>query len=388
MIEITDKRLCTACGACRSVCPQDAITLIQDEDGFRYPRVDLSRCVDCGLCEKVCHMLHPQTGHEPFKGAVFAACLRDRDGLAEVSSGGAAWALTQEMIRQGGVVYGAVQRGLFDTRHVRAENLEEAEAFRRSKYQESDMGTIYTEVKADLDAGRKVLFTGTGCQIGGLYGFLGKKPAGLVTCDVVCHGIPSLRIFKEYIGALERAEGEKAVGIVYRDKSRGWKANQIAIRFQDGRTVKEWHGSHPYHACYLAGLISRPSCEGCRYQSLSRVSDITLADFWKYRGKLLAENEDRGISLVVCSSEAGRALFDAALPLLHAEEVPLEDAVNSSRHLTQPARFHPRRKEFLAATRIIGFMRTYRMYTAARKMAAFARRCRVAVRKVLKRGAA
>jgi len=384
VIEILDKKYCTACGACSSICPHDAIALVLDEEGFRYPEIDMKLCVDCGLCERVCHILHPPSAHAPFRGTVFAACLKDRDALAEVSSGGAAWALTRETIRQGAVVYGAVQAGLFDTRHERAEDLKQAEAFRRSKYQESDMGTIYRQVKADLDAGRNVLFTGTGCQIGGLYGFLGERSAGLITCDMVCHGIPSLHIFKEYIRALESAERGKAVRIVYRDKSRGWKYNQIAIYFEDGRAIKEWCGSHAYHSSYLAGLISRPCCEGCRYQSLNRISDITLADFWKYQGKLCAENEEYGISLVVGSTEAGRELFGSTLSLMEAEEVPVEQAVNSCRHLTKPAPFHPWRKGFFAASRIVGFMTSYRMYDTSRKIATFLRRCKAKARSILK----
>lgn len=380
MIEILDKKLCTACGACTSICPHDAITLVLDEEGFRYPEVDMAACVDCGLCEKVCHMLQPSAAQAPFNGTVFAACLKDRDALAEVSSGGAAWALTLEMIRQGGVVYGAVQAGLFDTRHERAEDLKQAEAFRRSKYQESDMGTTCRRVKADLDAGRNVLFTGTGCQIGGLYGFLGERPASLTTCDMVCHSIPSLRMFKEYIRSLERRERGKAVRIVYRDKSLGWKYNQIAIYLEDGRAIKEWCGSHAYHSSYLAGLISRPCCEGCRYQSLNRISDITLADFWKYEGMLFAKNGQSGISLVLCSKEAGQELFGSVLSLIESEEVPLEQAVDSCRHLTIPAPFHPWRKAFFATSRIVGFMTTYRVY----RIALFLRRCREKARRVLR----
>ena len=384
MIEISDKRLCTGCGACASICPHDAIALVLDEEGFWYPEVDRALCVDCALCEKVCHMLTPQTDDPSFTGKVFAACLKDRDVLAEVSSGGAAWALTQETIRHGGVVYGAVQTGLFDTRHERAEDLKQAEAFRRSKYQESDMGTIYRRVKDDLDTGRNVLFTGTGCQIGGLYGFLGERPASLITCDMVCHSIPSLRLFKEYIRALESAERGKAIRIVYRDKSRGWKYNQIAIYFEDGRAIKEWCGSHAYHSSYLTGLISRPCCEGCRYQSLNRISDITLADFWKYQGKLCAENEEYGISLVVCSTEAGRELFGSTLSIMEVEEVSVDQAVNSCRHLTKPAPFHPLRNEFFAVSRIVGFMTSYRTYEISRRITAFLRRCKGKVHRSVK----
>lgn len=374
MIVITDKSLCTGCGACASICPQDAIALVLDREGFRYPKVDLSRCVDCGLCEKVCHMLHPAILPHPFRGTVFAACLKDRESMLEVSSGGAAWALAQAVIRQGGVVYGAVQTGLFDTRHARAQTLKEAEAFRGSKYQESDMGTVFRQVQSDLDAGINVLFTGTGCQIGGLYEFLGKRPASLITCDIVCHSIPSLRMFKEYISALERTTQGKAVRIDYRDKSRGWRYNQIAIYLEDGRSIKEWCGSHAYHSSYLSGLISRPSCEGCRYQRLNRISDITLADFWKYWGKLCTENEKYGISLVVCSTKAGLSLLDSASSLLDVDPVPLEDAISSCRHLTRPAPVHPRRNSFFLASRVFGFMASHRAMKIGKNFATSPRR--------------
>lgn len=380
MLKITDKKLCTACGACTSICPEDAITLVLDSEGFRYPKVDMKLCVECGLCESVCHMRCQRSAPQTFGATVFAACLKDKDALAEVSSGGAAWALTQEMIHQEGVVYGAVQSGIFVTRHVRAESLEEAQLLRRSKYQESDMGTIYRQVKDDLDSDRNVLFTGLGCQIAGLYAFLDKRPAGLFTCDVVCHSIPSLSMFKEYIRTLEKEKRGKVVRIVYRDKSLGWKKNQIALYFEDGQVIKEWSGSHAYHSSYLAGLISRPSCEGCRYQTLPRISDITLADFWQYQGKLYPENAEHGISLVVCSTEVGKGFFNSTLSLLDTEQVPLEMAVKSCRHLTKPAPAGPHRNKFLATSSIFGFMTTYRLYEKSKRIMNFLRRCKGKIR--------
>ena len=321
-------------------------------------------------------MCSSRSAPQSTKTVVYATCLKDKDTLAEVSSGGAAWALTQEMIRRKGVVYGAVQRSIFDTRHERAESLEEAQLFRRSKYQESDMGTIYRQVKDDLDSGRNVLFTGVGCQIGGLYAFLKKRPAGLITCDMVCHSIPSLSMFKEYIRTVEKEKQRKVTGIVYRDKSLGWKRNQIAIYFEDGQVTKEWSGSHPYHSCYLSGLISRPCCEGCRYQTLHRISDITLADFWRYQGTLYPENAEHGISLVLCSTEAGEGLLNAARSLLDAEQVSTEMAIESSAHLTKPAPVHPHRNDFFKISSTFGFMTTYRLYDKSKRIMKFLRRCK------------
>jgi len=380
LLKIIDKKLCTACGACVSICPEDAITLVLDSEGFRYPKVDINFCVNCGRCERVCHMRYQQIATHSFGIAVFAACLKDKDSLVEVSSGGAAWALTQEMIHQGGVVYGAVQSSVFDTRHFRAERLEEAQLFRRSKYQESDMGIIYRKVKTDLDSGRNVLFTGTGCQIGGLYAFLGKRPAGLITCDMVCHSIPSLRMFKEYIHTFEKEKQGKVARIVYRDKSLGWKKNQIAIYFEDGRVLRELSGSQAYHSCYLAGLISRPSCNECRYQILSRISDITLADFWQYQGVLYPEKAEYGISLVVCSSEEGKLFFNSTQLLLDTEQVSIKMAVNSSKHLTKPAPVHPMRNQFFMVSRIVGFMTAYDLYRGNNKIMNILRRCKEKIR--------
>ncbi|BBO80266.1 hypothetical protein DSCO28_08320 [Desulfosarcina ovata subsp. sediminis] len=273
-----------------------------------------------------------------------------------------------------------MQSGIFETRHVRTEGLEDAKPLRRSKYQESDMGTIYRQVKADLDSGRNVLFTGIGCQIAGLYAFLNKRPASLITCDMVCHSIPSLRMFKEYIHALEKEKRGKVVSIVYRDKSLGWKKNQIAIYFEDGRVIKEWSGSHAYHSSYTAGLISRPSCKECRYQTLPRISDITLADFWHYQGKLHAENAEHGISLVVCSTEVGKKFFNLTRSLLDTEQVPIEMAVKSCTHLTKPAPSQPHRNKFFAASSIFGFMTAYRFYEKSKRIMNLLRRCKGKIR--------
>lgn len=361
------------------MCPCDAIDLTLDIEGFRYPRIDKARCTNCGLCEKACHMLQPLSVRDVFEGIVYAACMKERRMLTEVSSGGAAWELAQEIIRQGGVVYGAKQESLFHTTHERAEDLKQAEAFRRSKYQESNMGKIFRRVRADVDAGRPVLFTGTGCQVAGLYAFLGERPSCLTTCDMVCHSIPSLAIFKAYIASFERKQRGKARNIVYRDKSLGWKRNQIAIYFEDGRVFKQLSDANAYHSSYLDGLISRPSCEDCRYQALNRVSDITVADFWKYDGELCRSNagyEDSGISLVVCTTARGRALFAAVCPRMEFEEVPVEQAIASSNHLTSAAPFNSLRSIFFASCRVIGFRTSHMIYIRIMRLMKFLRKCK------------
>ena len=366
--ELADPSRCTGCGACVDACAAGAIAFVEDAEGFMRPQVDAVRCRGCGRCSQACpalcadHAL-PSASREEAP-SFFAARLRDPTLLDLVSSGGAFWALVCATIARGGVVYGAAQTDVDCVRHRRAETLDEAQALRRSKYLPSDARGSYAAARKDLLAGREVLFSGTGCQIAGLNAFLGKSHATLVTCEVVCHGVPSMLAWRSYRAEKESAVGKKMVDLVFRDKTLGWKANQYCITYADGSVERERSTTQLFHAGYLRGLFYRPSCGVCPYASLPRVADITLADFWKYAGPLFSE---RGVSLVGVNTVRGREALDAASEYLETEPVSRELALASCRHLDEHPVENPRRAAFMAELRRNGYHAAARMFITVQK---------------------
>lgn len=345
MIQIHDKTLCTGCGGCASICPVNAIVLTEDQEGFRYPLVNTDICVNCGKCNHVCPMIQ-QNNREKETECFYAGYLKDKESLQDVSSGGVFWALALTVLAENGVVYGAVHSGIEDVHHERAETVEEAAKFRRSKYFQSVVGNCYAKVREDLNEGRQVLFSGTPCQIAALYAFLGEGIDGLYTCEVVCHGVPSMKAFHSWRVEEEKRHGSKIVGLIFRDKSDGWKQNHYAVTFSDGTVSRKPSVNHDFHRGYLQGLFYRPSCGKCRYACMPRFADITLADFWKYNGALHAANEDKGISLIVCSTSKGKQLVDRSAKLLEMEQVDRKTALDSCRHLWQHPQADPKRGKF------------------------------------------
>ena len=366
MPELAELQSCTGCGACADACVADAIAFVEDPDGFARPQVDAARCRSCGNCTRACpalradHAVPLANGEQP--PDFFAARLRDAALLDEVSSGGAFWALVCAVLARGGVVYGAVQIEVGQVRHMRAETLEEAKALRRSKYLPSDVRGSYAAVRRDLVAGREVLFAGTGCQVAALNAFLGKAYSGLVTCDVVCHGIPSMLAWRSYRSEKESAVGKKMVDLVFRDKTLGWKKNQYCITYADGSRERERITTQLFHAGYLRGLFYRPSCGVCPFASLPRVADLTLADFWKYEGPLFST---RGVSLVVVNSTRGREVLEASAEYLETERVSRDLAMASCRHLDEHPVENPQRGDFMEELRQNGY------HAAARKFIEF-----------------
>ena len=356
MPDLADQAVCTGCGACAAACPAGALSLRGDGDGFLFPVADATRCVDCGKCMRACPELTPPRRDQENGGPTFfAAQLGKKGELAEVSSGGAFWALAQTVLEKGGVVYGARQVSSLEVRHVRVEDRAEAAALRRSKYLPSEIGSAFADTKRDLDAGRLVLFTGTPCQVAGLLGFLGGPTGNLVTCEVVCHGIPTPKAWRNYVAEKEKMRGRHIAAVNFRDKMAGWRRTQYRIVYDDGSEEAEYIGQNAFHAAYLRGLISRRSCSTCRYAHIPRIADITLADFWKYHGAKFATTADDGVSLVVANSGKGVRLVEAAGKFLETEAATEAAALSSCRHLAHPPQVSQQRRAFLDAMNVDGY---------------------------------
>ena len=356
-IVINDKYKCCGCGACLQKCPKKAITLEYDKEGFWYPHIDKEKCVDCGLCIKVCHLLSDNYNpNETETKASYCAYNKSDEIMKDSSSGGIFWLLVEYALSKGGVVYGAVAED-FNVFHRRGETAEECVAFRKSKYLQSDTKNTYVEAQADLKAGRFVLYSGTPCQIAGLYSFLGKKYDNLITCEVVCHGVPSRAAFDKWLDELtQKNNGIRPVSMVWRDKVQGWGPNRITYAFEDGHTWTCTSRDNLFQKGFLNNLYLRPSCYECKYARLPRIADISLADFWGYKGELKIVNDNKGLSIVILSSESAVKIFKVISCKMVKKTEDIEDIKKCSRHVWITPLTNTRRGSFFRLIEEIGFV--------------------------------
>lgn len=311
----------------------------EDSEGFSYPVVDVSVCIRCGLCEKVCPELNRAEAKRPLE--VYAAINPDEEIRRISSSGGIFTLLAEQVIADGGVVFGAKFNEAWEVVHGYSETSDGIGAFRGSKYVQSTMGESFRQAEDFLKAGRKVLFTGTSCQIAGLRRFLGRDYDELLTADVICHGVPSPSVWREYVEAIKtRPQGvvgkntvlsflnAKPVitGIAFRDKSTGWKKygfvvsghadlkeayeNSVLLSAGNDRIIfQEIHYENLFMKGFLENIYLRPSCYTCPAKTGRAGSDITLGDYWGIERQHPDMDDDRGTSLVAVHTEKGRQAF-------------------------------------------------------------------------------
>lgn len=344
MIQITNKNHCCGCSACAQICPKQCIAMMPDSEGFCYPKINETICVKCGLCEKVCPMLKSQN----MQGQVHAwaaYCKEDKIRLAS-SSGGIFSLLAEEILEEGGVVFGAAFDGQMMVHHVAVESVRDLERLRGSKYLQSRIENSYADVKAYLAADRKVLFSGTACQIAGLLHFLGRPYEKLWTVDVLCHGVPTPTLWKNYLSEQNRAFKMPVRQISFRDKSQGWKKYQMAWKVEGGEIYRQPASRNPYMRLFLSNICLRPSCYDCHFKGFPRVSDLTLGDCWGVEQHSPEMDDDKGTSVVIVNTEKGNTLRQKIAGRCVWKEEKLDvllPPTADSRESVQP---HPNRRRF------------------------------------------
>lgn len=330
MIEITNKSECCGCQACVEKCPQNCISLQGDAEGFLYPIVDSELCLDCHLCEKVCPVINKEDERSPIE--VYAAINRNDKIRYESSSGGVFTLLAEEIIKQEGVVFGAKWNSEWEVEHGYSETIEGLKDFRGSKYVQSNINGSYSRVECFLKKGRKVLFTGTPCQIAGLRLYLKKDYENLLLVDCICHGVPSPGVFRQYLYELhEMANLERIkrkcpflkrikkdvynlTDIVFRDKRHGWNNYYCTFIFSSGRKTKQFSApnmKNVYFRGFNSDLFSRPSCYACSFRGLRSGSDITLGDFWGINEVMPTFDDNKGVGAVIINTLKGKNLFNS-----------------------------------------------------------------------------
>ncbi len=344
MIQITEKHKCTGCHACSNICPKQCITMESDSEGFLYPKVDMQNCINCGLCEKVCPVLHNEKiDNEP---QAYACYNKNEQVRLESSSGGVFTLIAEQIINVGGVVFGVSLDKDLTAIHSYAESKEQLKDFRGSKYVQSKIGEAYKKVEAFLKQNRKVLFTGTPCQIAGLKSYLQKDYDTLFCIDIICHGVPSPKVWEKYVAYQEERVGAKAQGANFRHKNKGWNKFSMALEFDNGSEHIQTLDKDLYMQAFLRDTCLRPSCHKCNFKTLHRQSDITLADFWGIQKVSPQMDDDKGTSLLLINSKNGKAMFDGLQDSIVFEKVDLDNAVSYNPAAFKSAGENPNRKDF------------------------------------------
>ena len=344
MIKITEKYACCGCTACASACPRHCITMEEDAEGFKYPKVNTILCTDCGLCEKSCPMAHPESYNNILQ--VIATKHNDETVRKASSSGGTFSLLAENIILQGGVVVGCAMDEQMRAKHIFCEKKENLSLLRSSKYVQSDIKGIYPLVRSLLRKGRKVLFTGTPCQVAGLHRYLHKPYDNLFCIDVLCHGVPSPKLLDIYKSKMESKYGSKAEFINFRYKKCEWKRLYTYINFKNGKQYYKYSEYDVYMNLFLSNRSQRSSCFHCPFTSIHRQGDISLGDFWGI-GKFMPEwDDDKGISLVLLNNEKGKMLFESIANLLDGIVCDTEKAIAGNKVLCENIIGEDRRNAF------------------------------------------
>lgn len=354
-LDTGDKTECFGCEACVQICGKQAISMEEDAEGFRYPVIDMSSCINCGMCRNVCPHTHMPEKYDRDKYA-FGGYHLNPETRFESTSGGAFSAIAQAYCDENYVIFGAEAKGLL-VFHSYITNKHDLSIFRKSKYSQSIIGSSYKKARKFLQEGKKVLFSGTPCQIAGLLSFLGNtNKENLITVEVVCEGVPSPLYVRKYDQQIQKKYGVPIQSIDYRYKGRSllshgkWDFQVMKTSFvtnKKGFEIDRWF--NPFWSVWLNHLMSRPSCYHCKFTTVGRTADITLGDLWGvhlYCPELYGHNG--GSSLVVCNTEKGKQVFQKAQESMYGHELSFEDALKYQSPMRKTISSNPDREAFMS----------------------------------------
>lgn len=348
-----DKSFCCGCRACAEKCPVNAIKMVADEEGFLYPEIDKDVCIDCGLCIKVCAFKPVTAVRENQK--YFAVKNKDVVERIESQSGGAFYILAKKIIAEGGTVYGAAICDDLSIRHIRTDNIADCKRLRGSKYVQSDLAETFKSVEEDLSNERKVLFSGTSCQVAGLYGFLGGNSDNLYTVDIICHGVESPKVYRDYIEFMENKYRGKIKYFNFRDKCFGWNSHIETFYINDKKYARK-----NYTNLFYSSLSIRPCCGVCCFTNYNKPSDITIADLWGVKSSCPDLYDNKGVSSVMINTEKGYSLF--SLISESADIIEISKEACHQHNLSEPTHIPKERNEFWELYNKKGFNAVLKKY--------------------------
>lgn len=307
MIQITDKRQCCGCFACASVCPRHCISMEPDTEGFLYPNVDESMCVNCRLCERICPVINPTTTQKS-KALIYEIQLQDSIALKESAAGGFFTAISSYVIKNGGIVCGAAFDDRFNVEHRIAATEDECAAFRGSKYVQSNLKKCFVTFKKLLDAGKLCVFSGTPCQVSGLKKFLRKEYDNLITVDLVCAGVPSPKLWRSYLDYQENLHKSRVSYANFRYKTYGYQCSTLKLVFENGKVYSHSGRVDPMMKFFVNGIAKRPICYECPFKGIDRISDFTIFDGWSAE-QLVGQSDDYGYTAVLIHTEKAEQIM-------------------------------------------------------------------------------
>lgn len=335
---VCEKLFCTGCSTCMQICPHKAITMETDSEGFCYPLIH-ENCIECGLCGLKC----PVNSELPkYPGTFYMGWHQNRNVLKSSSSGGVFTALAKYTIDRGGVVFGAIKNQKNEIVHTSVQSMDELEPLKLSKYYQSSLGDSYTKARNFLLDGRLVLFTGTACQVAGLISFLGKSYPNLITMDVLCHGVTSKKTVDAFLASKEKQFKKKITDYHFRvkEETRGWYnggGSRMHLFFADGTEIVEPGRYDTFFLGFTNNFFLRESCYHCRFCGTERVSDLTLADYWKCEHPEITDEQKKwGVALVLANTETGKKILSESAEDVTLYEIDGTEAIAHNLALVKP----------------------------------------------------
>ena len=369
-----DKKECCGCGACMNACPKSAIRMAEDEHGFVYPQINEELCIGCGACAKACLYQNRPDFHTV--QSVYAAATKDDAVLKQSASGGAFPVFAGEVLNHGGVVYGCAsvsENGTLEPRHIRIDKAEEIPLLQGSKYVQSEIGDAYQKVKQDLLLEKDVLFTGTPCQIAGLKQYLKKDYDHLLTAEIICHGVPSQRLFQEFLDFYGKKLGGRITEIYFRDKTKG-QGMFFRCVYEDSAGNKKEKSINGYLLAYMFFFLKsytyRINCYSCPFAQPQRTADITLGDYWGFHEEYPQYRESqglsnsKGISCILINSEKGKKIWDACQDRFIVLPSAFDKVARHNDQLKKPSVYNSQREILLQVFEKEGYAGIERYFQA------------------------
>ncbi len=367
------KEDCYGCSACEKACPKKAITLVADREGFLYPVINKELCVECGICKSVCPHDNALVCNEP--QAVFAGQNKNNQKLMSGSSGSMFILFAEKILEEHGAVSGCVWDNNLRATHIVTEKGQDVQKMQGSKYVQSNLNGVFEDIKARLEKGQKVLFSGTPCQVDGLKRYLRKEYAELFTIDLICHGVPSPALLEKYIEELENSKQSKVTELRFRNKAiNGWRS-QGTIKLDNGNLLDFSPFKHSYYNLYyMENCVSRYSCYDCKFASPKRTGDVTIGDFWNASDFVPESIVQNGVSALLINTEKGKAFFEAINESLLLYESTLPIAQKGNERLVKGGKVPPKRQDFYTKVKELGLEKVADEYCKYRYLVPFVKK--------------
>lgn len=360
MIQMTSA--CTGCHACAAICPKNCIDMKDMGEGFLFPVIHTETCIQCNRCEEICPVLH--IPDKSYHTQAFALKNKDEAEREKSTSGGAFPLLAKQILNAGGIVYGAAYDSDFSVKHIAVEDCENIQLLQGAKYVQSTIGKTFSDVEKQLKTGRLVLFSGTPCQCEGLKSFLRKEYDNLILVDLICHGVPSSKVWQIYIDyrAKKENDGKRPVRINMRSKISGWSKYSTEFDYDNGKRTIIMNNCDFFMKLFIGNICLRKSCSECVAKGVERCTDLTLGDYWGIWSQHPEFNDEKGTSIVLAHSVKGREMLNQLRTQMEWIEIAIKDAYKENASMVSVSKAHKKRKEFLDEVTLDNFEEMVKKY--------------------------